>query len=67
MFFREKIAEKLRYLEISLSYLRSRRDITLEDLQENYELRSAIERNFQIATEAAIDIGEMIISQEGRS
>ncbi len=59
MFFKEKITEKLRYLEISLSYLRSRRDITL------YELRSAIERNFQIAIEAAIDIGEMIISQEG--
>lgn len=65
MFFRERIIEKLRYLEISLSYLRSRRDITLKDLQENYELRSAIERNFQIAIEAAIDIGEMIISQEG--
>ena len=62
MFFKEKITEKLRYLEISLSYLRSRRDITLKDLQENYELRSAIERNFQIAIEAAIDIGEMIIS-----
>ncbi len=65
MFFREKISEKLKYLEISLNYLRSRRNITLGDLQSNYELRSAIERNFQIAIEAAIDISEMIISEEG--
>jgi len=65
MFFREKISEKLKYLEISLNYLKSRRDITLEDLQSNYELRSAIERNFQIAIEAAIDVSEMIISEEG--
>ncbi len=65
MFFREKVSEKLRYLEISLNYLRSRRNITLEDLQSNYELRSAIERNFQIAIEAAIDISEMTISEEG--
>ncbi len=65
MFFREKVSEKLRYLEISLNYLKNRRNITLEDLQSNYELRSAIERNFQIAIEAAIDISEMIISEEG--
>jgi len=65
MFFREKISEKLKYLEISLNYLKSRRDITLEDLQSNYELRSAIERNFQVAIEAAIDVSEMIISEEG--
>ncbi len=65
MFFREKISEKLKYLEISLNYLRSRRNITLEDIRSNYELRSAVERNFQIAIEAAIDISEMIISEEG--
>ena len=35
------------------------------NLEENYEVRSAIERNFQLAIECAIDIGEIIISTEG--
>jgi len=35
------------------------------NLEENYEIRSAIERNFQLAIECAIDIGEIIISTEG--
>ncbi len=35
------------------------------NLEENYEIRSAIERNFQSAIECAIDIGEIIISKEG--
>jgi uncharacterized protein YutE (UPF0331/DUF86 family) len=35
------------------------------NLEENYEMRSAIERNFQLAIECAIDIGEIIISKEG--
>ncbi|WYM86760.1 DUF86 domain-containing protein [Methanolobus sp. WCC5] len=35
------------------------------ELEKNYQLRSAVERNFQLAIESAIDIGEMIISREG--
>lgn len=35
------------------------------NLEENYEIRSAVERNFQLAIECAIDIGEIIISKEG--
>lgn len=35
------------------------------NLEENYVVRSAIERNFQLAIECAIDIGEIIISKEG--
>lgn len=35
------------------------------NLEEDYEMRSAIERNFQLAIECAIDIGEIIISKEG--
>ena len=67
MYFRERIAEKLKSLERALLYLESRSDVSLHELIENYELRSAVERNFQIAIEAAVDIGEMIISQEGSS
>jgi len=47
-----------------VSYLKSI-DTKNINLEENYEMRSAIERNFQLAIECAIDIGEIIISEEG--
>ncbi len=65
MFFKEKISDRLRYLERALLYLKSKENVSLTDLESNYELRSAIKRNFEIAIEAAIDIGEMVLSQEG--
>jgi len=34
-------------------------------LESDYEKRSAVEKNFQLAVESAIDIGEVIISEEG--
>jgi len=47
-----------------LDFLRSHKSITKEELEENYELKSAIERNFHLALESALDIGEIIISAE---
>ena len=47
-----------------VNYLKSI-DTESINLEENYEMRSAIERNFQLAIECAIDIGEIIISEEG--
>lgn len=35
------------------------------DFESDYEKRSAVERNFQLAIESTIDIGEIIISEEG--
>lgn len=47
-----------------VDYLRSHTSVTKKELEENYELKSAIERNFQLAIESALDIGEIIISAE---
>jgi len=61
---REKISKKLRNMKKYLDFLRSHKSITREELEENYALKSAIERNFHLALEAALDIGEIIISAE---
>ena len=65
MYFSEKIARKIAIIERALAYLKSRADVRPEDVERNYELKSALERNFQVAIEAALDIGEMIIAEEG--
>ena len=60
----DRILRKLNFMQRCVGYLTSV-DVENMDLGANYELRSAIERNFQLAIESAIDIGEMIISKEG--
>ncbi len=62
---KEKVTRKLRSMKKYVDFLRSRRSTTKEELEENYELRSAIERNFHLAIESALDMGEIIISAEG--
>ncbi len=60
----DKILRKLSFMQRCVSYLKSV-DAGSSELENNYELRSAVERNFQLAIESAIDIGEIIISREG--
>lgn len=60
----DRIIRKLNCMQIPVNYLKSI-DLESVNLEENYEVRSAIERNFQLAIECAIDIGEIIISKEG--
>jgi len=67
MYFSEKIARKIALLKRALSYLRSKSDVQPTEIEENYELKSALERNLHVAIEAALDIGEMIIAEEGLS
>jgi len=62
---KEKISLKLRSMKKYVDFLSSKRNVSREELEGNYELRSAIERNFQLAIESALDIGEIIISVEG--
>ncbi len=62
---KEKVSRKIRSMKRYVDFLRSRRSITREELEENYELRSAIERNFHLAIESALDIGEIVISAKG--
>lgn len=58
------ILRKLSSMKRCVDYLKSLDPETL-DLEYDYERRSAVERNFQFAIESAIDIGEIIISEEG--
>lgn len=62
---KEKISLKLRSMKKYVNFLSSKRNVSREELEGNYELRSAIERNFQLAIESTLDIGEIIISVEG--
>lgn len=62
---KEKISRKMRSMKRYVDFLRSYKSVTEERLEEDYELRSAIERNFHLAIESALDIGEIIISAEG--
>jgi len=59
-----KILRKLNFMQKCVRYLKSI-DTDNNNLDMNYELRSAVERNFQLAIESAIDIGEIIISEKG--
>ncbi len=61
----EKITRKLQALEKYVTYLKSRKGVSKQELEGNYELKSAIERNFQLAIEVVLDIGEIIIASEG--
>jgi uncharacterized protein YutE (UPF0331/DUF86 family) len=60
----EAILRKLNFMSQCVKYLKSI-DPKIVDLESDYEKRSAVERNFQLAVESAIDIGEIIISEEG--
>ncbi len=61
----DKITRKLNSMQGYVGYLKSVQDSDKEVLKEDYGLRSSIERNFHLAIESAIDVGEMIISEEG--
>jgi uncharacterized protein YutE (UPF0331/DUF86 family) len=38
--------------------------LSVRELEENHLIKSAIERNFHLAIESALDIGEILISEE---
>ncbi len=61
---KEKVARKIKNMKKYVDFLRSYKSITKERLEEDYQLRSAIERNLHLAIESALDIGGIIISAE---
>lgn len=65
MKIRERIALKIMELKKYVDFLKKYRSITKKKLEEDYILKSAIERNFHLALECIFDIGELIISMEG--
>jgi len=62
---KDKVARKIRNMKKYVDFLRSCSSVTKENLEEDYILMSAIERNLHLAIESALDIGEVIISAEG--
>jgi uncharacterized protein YutE (UPF0331/DUF86 family) len=60
---KEKVARKIKNMQGYVNFLRKysadEEELTNDDL-----LRSAIERNLQLAIESALDIGEVLISSE---
>lgn len=62
---KESITRKLMVMKRCIGFLRANERVTPGKLYKDYGLRSAIERNFQVAIEAALDIAEVIISEEG--
>lgn len=62
---KEKISRKIEDLKRFVDYLKSKQNAGIEQLEKDYGLRSAVERNLQISMECVLEIGEMIISREG--
>ena len=60
----DKIFRKLNFMQRCVDYLKSI-DLESTDLESNYEKRSAVERNFQLAIECAIDIGKSSSQKKG--
>ncbi len=59
---KEKVSRKLRAMKKYVDFLKEYRSTSKEELEKNDMLKAAIERNFQLAIESALDIGEVIIS-----
>lgn len=64
MYIKEKIARKLQYMKKNVDFLRNYQNLSVHELEENDLVKSAIERKFHLAIEAALDIGEILISEE---
>lgn len=60
---KEKIARKMKNMQEFVDFLK-KQPANEGKLLNDYLLRSAIERNLQLAIESALDIGEVIISSE---
>lgn len=61
---KEIIRRLLLYLEEQIKLMR-RRSLTQKELEENLDLRAAMERRLQVAIEVCIDISRHLIAGEG--
>jgi len=59
------IRKRLERLEQALKRLESKKNVKLDEFLKNWEIHSAVIREFQVAIEACIDIGNHIISEKG--
>ncbi|MFH1054894.1 MAG: DUF86 domain-containing protein [Candidatus Altiarchaeota archaeon] len=62
---KEEISAKLEMLRKYVTFLKSKRGVTLAELKRDDVLLAALERNLQVALECCLEMGEMVISNEG--
>ncbi len=62
---REVINTRLKKLDKALQILQQSSKVSFEELLDNDVLLSAVERNFQVAIECILDIGNHIIAEKG--
>jgi uncharacterized protein YutE (UPF0331/DUF86 family) len=55
----EKISRKLRFMKKYVDFLKEYKSKSVEELEKDDLLKAAIERNFQLAIESALDIGRL--------
>ncbi len=64
MYLDEKISRKLQRLQKNVRFLQKNSHLQPKDLEADWVLQSAIERNLQVAIETVLDIGEVILAEE---
>lgn len=62
---KREIMDKLERLRACVKILKEYKKRSKKDLKNNHTLKAAVERYLQIALECVIEIGEMIIAEEG--
>ncbi|MDQ7041783.1 MAG: DUF86 domain-containing protein [Rhodothermus sp.] len=67
MVFNGILLRKVRVIEQVVAELQSLVPLSVEQLQTDWKIRRAVERNFQIAIEAMIDICQRILSVKGQT
>lgn len=61
------VTSKLRHLEAVLDELASLVPLSLEQLQQNWLIRRAVERNLQISVEVVLDVCHRVLALAGRT
>lgn len=59
----EEINQRFQYLRKYITFLKQKQPVTSEELINNLEKRGAIERYFQLAAEAVLDVANLIIAE----
>ena len=60
-----RILERAEYMDEAVTLLARKQDLELEDYLDDWEERAIVERIFQTAIEACIDIAELIVTAAG--
>jgi len=62
---KNEVLNKLERLQGYAKILNSYKKYSIQDINEDFTLRGAIERYLEVSLECVLDIGEMVISKEG--